>query len=195
MASGFATANAPDVGKAGPFEARVFFNQLPTSATGTLVLFESSARDGQPTHEVRVPVKFPSLSAVSRFVYLLSDNTASSASTGCDVVYERKILVPSSSLPIESTLRALLQLDRANIHKIYEGYTTAIPAGTRVVSVKVADGVAKVILSSELEGYGGGSCYVAAIRAQIESTLKQFSSVRSVVISVDGKTPEESLQP
>lgn len=195
MANGFVTANAPDVGQPGPFETRIFWNQLPTTSTGTLVMFEASARDGQPIHTVRVPVRFTASSAVSRFISLVSENVTPSTPTGCDVVYQQKILVPSTTLPVEATLRALLRLDPVNIHKLYPGYTTAIPAGTSVVSLKVANGVATVVLSRQLEAYGGGSCNVMAIRTQIESTLKQFPSIRSVVISVEGKTPEESLQP
>ena len=43
--------------------------------------------------------------------------------------------------------------------------------------------------------YGvAGSCRVLAIRAQIESTLKQFPSIKKVVISVNGRTGEV-LQP
>jgi len=40
----------------------------------------------------------------------------------------------------------------------------------------------------------GGSCRVSAIRAQIIETLKQFSTVKNVVISINGRT-EDILQP
>ena len=40
----------------------------------------------------------------------------------------------------------------------------------------------------------GRQAHVAAIRAQIESTLKQFRTVRSIAISVEGNSME-ALQP
>jgi len=45
-----------------------------------------------------------------------------------------------------------------------------------------------------LEEAVGGSCRVTAIRSQIEQTLKQFSTVQSVIISIDNRT-EDILQP
>jgi len=75
------------------------------------------------------------------------------------------------------------------------GFTTQINDGVKLQSVTIDDnGVAKADFSAELEKGVGGSCKVSAIRAQIEATLKQFSSVKSVVISINGKT-EDILQP
>lgn len=75
-----------------------------------------------------------------------------------------------------------------------DGYFTQINDGVVINSLVITDGVAKVDLSSKLEDGVGGSCKVTAIRAQITETLKQFSTVDSVIISVDGKT-EDILQP
>jgi spore germination protein GerM len=40
----------------------------------------------------------------------------------------------------------------------------------------------------------GGSCRVTAIRAQITQTLEQFSTIKNVIISVNGSV-DEALQP
>jgi germination protein M len=74
------------------------------------------------------------------------------------------------------------------------GYVTAIPSGVKINSLSIKNGVAKVDFNKELEP-GGGSCAVAAIRAQIEATLRQFSTVKSVALSIDGKSGGEILQP
>lgn len=74
------------------------------------------------------------------------------------------------------------------------GYQTNIPARTKLKSVVIENGTAKADFSEELNQFGGGSCRVAAIRAQISETLKQFSSVTNVIISVNGQT-EDILQP
>ncbi|MDY0097022.1 MAG: GerMN domain-containing protein [Candidatus Dojkabacteria bacterium] len=74
------------------------------------------------------------------------------------------------------------------------GYFTNIPEGVKVQSLSIEGGVARVDLSEELEEGVGGSCMVASITAQITETLKQFPTVDSVVISIDGRT-EDILQP
>lgn len=116
--------------------------------------------------------------------------------TNCSEVTQTTETIAPTNLPVEATLRKLLAKDPAVIdQQAQPGYGTYIPKGTRLISLKVSGGTATAVFSSELENYGGGSCNVEAIRAEIEQTLKQFSSVHQVVISVEGKTPEESLQP
>jgi spore germination protein GerM len=58
----------------------------------------------------------------------------------------------------------------------------------------IEDGVAKVDFNEQLEYEVSGSCRVSAIRAQITETLKQFPTVKEVIISIDGRT-EDILQP
>jgi len=45
-----------------------------------------------------------------------------------------------------------------------------------------------------LEFQVGGSCRVSAIRAEIIQTLKQFSTIKEVIISINNRT-EDILQP
>jgi len=76
-----------------------------------------------------------------------------------------------------------------------EGYFTSINGGVEVDKLTIdAQGTARVEFSPRLEEAVGGSCRVAAIRAQIIQTLKQFSTVKEVVISINGRT-EDILQP
>ncbi len=74
------------------------------------------------------------------------------------------------------------------------GYFTNINDGVEIKALSIKDGVATVDLNSKLQDGVGGSCKVMAIRAQITETLKQFSTVDSVIISIDGQT-EDILQP
>jgi hypothetical protein len=184
LESGFTTADAPDIGRPGDFQIRGFILSLPQTATGTLEVFESSAKDGKPTHVLSIPVILPRTAMTSR-VYLRAVPTE----TDCSVVNQLELIVPRSGLPVETALRLLLKMAELRPEQ------TVIPKGTRLVSLAVSGGTAKVVLSPELESYGGGSCNVLAIRSQIETTLKQFSSIRNVEISVPGKLPEETLQP
>ena len=54
--------------------------------------------------------------------------------------------------------------------------------------------MAYVDFDEQLEFQVGGSCRVSAIRAQIIQTIKQFSTVKDVIISINGRT-EDILQP
>lgn len=74
------------------------------------------------------------------------------------------------------------------------GFWTAIPDQTRLNSLRIVDGVAYADFSGEIEAHGGGSARIMCLRQQITQSLKQFSTVREVVISVEGRT-EDVLQP
>lgn len=74
------------------------------------------------------------------------------------------------------------------------GYFTNINSGVEINDLKIEKGIAYVDLSNELLENVGGSCRTTAIKSQIEETLKQFSTVSEVVISVNGET-EGILQP
>jgi len=69
---------------------------------------------------------------------------------------------------------------------------SSIPEGTVLQSIKIENGIAYADFNNLLNA--GGSCRVAAIRSQIERTLKQFPTISRVVISVDGNS-DEALQP
>ena len=75
--------------------------------------------------------------------------------------------------------------------EIEKGYSSPIPKEAIINEISIKDGVAKIDFSNLNPG---GSCRVAAIRAAITQTLKQFPEVKEVIISVDGNI-EEALQP
>jgi hypothetical protein len=56
VASGNAHIGSQDVGIPGPFSVKGSFDKTPTTASGTLEVFEASAKDGSPIHEVMIPV-------------------------------------------------------------------------------------------------------------------------------------------
>ena len=75
-----------------------------------------------------------------------------------------------------------------------QGFFTSINPGVKIQELTIENGVARVDFDSQLEFQVGGSCRVSAIRAEITQTLKQFPTVNSVIISIDGRT-EDILQP
>ncbi len=68
--------------------------------------------------------------------------------------------------------------------------SSAAPAGTELLGISIADGVATVDLSAEFES-GGGSLSIRGRLAQLVFTLTRFSTVDSVVLQIEGETVEE----
>jgi hypothetical protein len=66
------------------------------------------------------------------------------------------------------------------------GVGTAIPAGTRVLSLRIGGGIAGVDLTSEFES-GGGSASMFARLAQVVYTLTEFPGVERVFFMLDGE--------
>ena len=73
------------------------------------------------------------------------------------------------------------------------GYTNDIPAGSKLNSVTIVDGEARADFNATTES-GGGSCSMAVRTAQIRETLLQFPIVKTVKLSIDGRT-EDIFQP
>jgi germination protein M len=69
------------------------------------------------------------------------------------------------------------------------GLTSAIPDGTQLLGLSIADGVAHVDLTSEYES-GGGTLSMSVRLAQVVYTLTQFPTVQGVVFSLDGEPVE-----
>ncbi|TSC81968.1 MAG: sporulation/spore germination protein [Parcubacteria group bacterium Gr01-1014_20] len=92
-----------------------------------------------------------------------------------------------------ATFAILSLLNGLYQNEIDAGYTTNIPKGVWLNSIRVEDSVAYVDFSKKLEE-GGGSCHMTALRSQIEQTLLEFPTVKSVQISVEGRTGD-ILQP
>lgn len=76
-----------------------------------------------------------------------------------------------------------------------QGYFSSLPADGEVESLVIARGVATVTFSENFKNGLAGSCKVAAVRAQIEQTLKQFGDITTVEIKILGVPDEEVLQP
>jgi spore germination protein GerM len=123
--------------------------------------------------------------------YFSNPGLAPPPDVDCGVVFPVSRTVPWTPAPARAALEALLAGPTAAERS--RGYLTSINPGVTIRSLVVEDGVATADFSEELERTGG-ACLVTAIRAQIERTLTQFPAVRSVRISIAGRT-EDILQP
>lgn len=169
-----------------PFRAFLTFPP-PTTSRGTLVL-EKDNPSGLPQNadEVRIPVKFITETMT------IKAHFSQTGQTDC-----------SKTVAIQREIPKTEAVGRAALEELLEGPTeeekgaglfTSIPEGAKVQSLVVENGIARVDFSEILQFQVGGSCRVAAIRAQITSTLKQFPTVDKVIISINGRT-EDILQP
>lgn len=110
----------------------------------------------------------------------------------CSLVYPLIRTIPETVAVGKASLEELF--NGLTEQEIASGYYTNINEGVVIQSLTISNGVARVDFNSRLGEAVGGSCKVTSIRAQIEETLKQFSTANSVVISIDGNA-ETILQP
>ena len=105
--------------------------------------------------------------------------------------------------PVVRTIPETVAVGRASLEELFNGvteqetnlgYYSNLNEGVVIQSLTISNGIARVDFNSKLDEMVGGSCKVTSIRSQIEETLKQFSTVNSVVISIDGQV-EDILQP
>jgi Immunoglobulin-like domain of bacterial spore germination/Sporulation and spore germination len=93
--------------------------------------------------------------------------------------------VPDPKAVASAAMNALLAGPNVAEMSVSPAMYTSIPAGTRVLDLSIADGVATVNLSTEFRGalasFQGSVAY-----AQVVYTLTQFSTVNMVRIEIDG---------
>lgn len=109
----------------------------------------------------------------------------------------------SKVYPVNRQITSTQAVGRAALEQLLEGlisgesdngYLTNLNTGIKIQKLAIENGVAKVDFNEQLQYQVGGSCRTAAITAQITETLKQFPTVKQVIISIDGAT-EDILQP
>ena len=173
-----------------PFTAELTFT-TSTTAKGYLIL-KNDNPSGLPENdiELKIPVILPTNEMQT--VKLFFNNNELDPTVSCNQVF-----------PVEHSIAKTEAVGRAALEELLKGpsqtdldygYYTNIPSGVKLQKLTIEDGVAKVDFDETLEKNIGGSCRVSAISAQITETLKQFSTVKSVVISINGRT-EDILQP
>ena len=92
--------------------------------------------------------------------------------------------VPKTQAIATAAMNALLNNSPVN-RDGFQDISSAIPAGTRLLGLTIANGVATVDLSDEFAA-GGGSGSSQFRLAQVVYTLTQFPSVDNVLFKVDG---------
>lgn len=185
-------ANSPDAGLYGPYETKINIASLGLTDgdTFSLEVFDYSAKDGSEIDKVVVSLKYKIIETTKVKIYF--NNSRLDPEYSCNKVF-----------PVEREVSKTAAVARAALEQLLEGpteaeknqqYLTSINSGVKIQKLIIENGVAKVDFDETLEKAVGGSCRVSAIRAQITETLKQFPTVQSVIISINGRT-EDILQP
>lgn len=188
VSQGTAHPRQPDAGVPGPFEIPVFFDKVPLTATGTLILFEASAKDGTPIHVVKVSVAF---SSKTMTVNVYFGNTKKNPNAmDCSLVYPVERVVPEGApdaIAVYALLKGPTEKEKA------AGYYSSIPDGVTLQNAADEEGDSYLDFNQALQKDIGGSCRVTSIRSQITATALQGSK-QHVTISIDGVT-DGILQP
>jgi hypothetical protein len=188
LAEGIAMANAPDMGMYGDFTIKI---PVPLGQTSFIVeVFDYSAKDGSLQDLVRIPVTLAT--AETSTVKAFFSNSVLDPEVSCQKTFPVERQIVKTKEVAYLALTELLKGPTAADKKA--SYTTSIPFGVKINSLVIRGTTAYADFNSTLDYQIGGSCRVSAISHQIVDTLKQFSSIKNVVISIDGRT-EDILQP
>ena len=189
LGEGAATSDAKEVGEYGDFEIVATYDK-PKGNKGTLEIFDLSAKDGKEIDKVEIGITFGEFKTTTVKVYFANKKAEPGKECQADFAIDR--LVPKTQAVGRASLDELLK--GPSVEEMEKGYLTGINEGVKVEKLSIENGVARADFNLRLEEAVGGSCRVSLIRSQIINTLKQFPTVKEVVISIEGAT-EDILQP
>ncbi|OGF31478.1 hypothetical protein A2533_01390 [Candidatus Falkowbacteria bacterium RIFOXYD2_FULL_35_9] len=127
----------------------------------------------------------------SKFSIYFQNDSIDEALNSCIDVYPvvrtRPFTQAIAKLAIETLLEGPDGLESES------GYTSLLPTAT-LNTITLTNGTLYIDLRGNINDFNGGSCRTQAMKSQIINTAKQFPSVNTVIISVNGDT-ENIFQP
>lgn len=191
LAQGSAMAAQPDAGIPGPFAIFGFYDNIPKSSTGELILFEASAKDGTPTHVVNIPVKL--VTAKQAVNVYLGNNKKNPNAQDCSLVYPVTRYVAKAEAGWLPYVAVDAMLGGPTAVEKLAGYFTSLPGDVKLIGAQTETGAQAFNFNQALQRNVGGSCRVQAIRSQINVTSAKNGGL-DLPIAIEGKT-EDVLQP
>ncbi len=174
------------------FNSHVEFEK-PSTQKGFLVLEKAnpSGLSGKEDSLV-IPIKFaePPKDITQVKVHF---NVPEEGQPDCAKTFAVTRAVPKTQAVAKAALEELLK-GPTQIEAEKFGVFSSINPGVKLQSIVIQDGLARADFDEQLQFQVGGSCKVQAIRAQLTNTLKEFPSVKEVLISINGRT-QDILQP
>jgi len=157
------------------------------------LVFAKDNPSGLPENDKEVKIPVVLMPSGMTTVKAFFSNNKMDPEISCNKAFPAEREIPKieaiGSAAIQELLKGPTEAERA------EGFYTSINQGVKMQSLEIKeDGTAIVDFDEQLEKGIGGSCKVSAIRAQITETLKQFNTIKNVVISINDRT-EDILQP
>lgn len=173
-----------------PFIAKIEFAVQEKTSANLILQKDNPSGLLENDQQIVIPVILAPKEKITVKVYFNSNNLDPEIS--CNKVFPVEREIPKTKAiaraALEELLSGLRPEEKAN------GYITNINSAVKIQKLIIEDGLAKVDFDQQLDFQVGGSCRVSAIRAQITETLKQFPTVKEVVISINGRA-EDILQP
>jgi hypothetical protein len=190
IAEGILTATTDWTKPPVAFETTLTF-QSAVSGPATL-LFKNENPSGLPQNDKQfiLPIKVKaSNETMTVKAYFAKKQTTGS---DCSIVFPVNRIVSKTEASARSALEELFK-GPTDAEKA-QGFFTNINSGVKVQRLVIdSNGTVRADFSEELETTGG-SCRVTEIRSEINFTLKQFPTIKNVIISINGRT-EDILQP
>ena len=173
-----------------PFEQTIEFF---TDKTDGFVILQKDNPSGDTNldEEKKIPVKFVPQEGMTVSVFF-GNTLYNPNQIECTKVYPVERVVKKDPKTATVALKELLKGPTVSDSK--EGYSSSLNSGIELKSLSISNGIAKADFSPVLGEGVAGSCRVGQIVSQIESTLKQFPTIKEVQISIDGVS-EGILQP
>jgi germination protein M len=165
------------------------------TSTSTTSTATSTTTQETSTSTVTVTTT-PSTSTPTSTESTTVSSTPAEEQTAARVYFVRDEKVATAGRTVDSpgvaqgAMTALLEGTTAE--EATDGMSSAIPEGTRLLSVDIDGTEARVDLSSEFEN-GGGSLSMQLRVAQVVFTLTQFDSVETVTILIDGQEQTDGI--
>ncbi len=172
-----------------PFSAKLEFTP-DYGKSGTLILHNNNPSDNVDNNrEKRISILFAN---ETMNVKVFFGNMELDPDLLLNNVYPAQRTIPKTPAVARAALEELLK--GPSVEEKASGFFTNINSNVKIQKLSIVDGIAKIDFNSQLEFQVGGSARVGAIRRQITKTLKQFTTIKDVIISIDGRT-EGILQP
>jgi len=167
---------------------------LPSDTTQGTLVFSADNPSGLSQYDksVTMLVKFNKKTANQVVKIYFSNEKLNPGIADCSAVFPVERVIEKTEAVGRKALELLLAGPN-DVEKI-AGYTTVLNSGVKLLSLKIIDNIAYADFDETLQYQVGGSCRVGMIASQIKQTLKQFPTVKDVVISINGRT-EDILQP
>ncbi|MFA6354173.1 MAG: GerMN domain-containing protein [Candidatus Paceibacterota bacterium] len=133
------------------------------------------------SNEVNFTITSVPMSVVSVYFGKISDSNT----LNCSVTSPVSRSIPQTLAVARASLEQLLQ--GPTMFESQAGFRTFLGAGININSLTITNGVAYVDFSALSDPSGSGACGVAKIVSQITNTLKQFPTITSVKMTVNGE--------